>query len=123
MIASSGGASVTTTLCSVTLPLLVATIVYVLTFPTRRSSYLLSPFVIDSSGFGTAVTVSGAHCCAAPVAFTQARSAKEPLSRSPCVIVCVPMQVIDAPGDRSDTAGGLQLNASRGGESVKTPLC
>jgi len=53
---------------------------------------------------------------------TQAVSANEPASRSPCVIVCVPVQVIDAPGARSDPAAGLQVKLSSGGVSVTTTL-
>src|SRR5829696_373606 len=76
--------SVTVTSCNVTLPSLVAVIVYVITSPTVLYDVGSANFTIDNSGSGTLVTVSSSHASAAPPSpsSTHAVFRYDPLSRS-----------------------------------------
>src|SRR6185295_3065196 len=68
--------------------------------------------------------VSSALGALASVLVALAVSLKDPAVRSACVIVCVPVQTIDAPG-ASEATGipGLQLKLSSAGESLTVTLC
>src|SRR5207248_10764241 len=119
---SGYGLSLPGTLFRVSLPVFVATIVWLPTsppFPSRRSSDLL---VICRWGFCSAVTSAGAHCSGAPVAETHAVSASLPASRSARVILRVPAHDIDLPGASVGGIGVEQLKPSSAGSSSTDTL-
>jgi len=67
--------------------------------------------------FGGPISSRLAHCSLAPVADTQAVSLSLPASRSACVTVCLPVEVIDLPGASVAGIDGEQLKFSSAGLS------